>query len=615
MFKRIWKAPIGTQRHDSGSRAIAGRGRRKIHLEVLESRQLLTAALAPISNITVPALLGHQVTLDGTGTTSNQTFTATSSNPDIKVSVASGPYWTLTVNHTAANSSDVTITNEQMTFQLFNDLTPTTVSRIETLTNGSAGNYYTTGFPNNTPATPAGKYIPRITSVASSGFAAIQGGSSSATSTASSSGVTPIATEISPGLTFTGTNQIAMANTGSPNSSDAQFFITDGGTPSTPIQQAFDFNYTIFGQLVSGQQTVTDLSKVAVTTNSGGENSQPINPVTITGAAITTQNPSGALHVDATHAKAGETSTITVTASDGQGGTQTQTFVVTVGAYNGLTQSPISVATPAGTPTTIQLTKSSLPATISDFTFSYQLVGQPANGTATLNPTTGIVVYTPQSGFSGTDTFQYQVVATGASGTTPTPVSLGTVTVNVGTAPNGPTTNTGAVRVIGPVLVVDPLPTGIHAINSIVVNQVPNPATGTDAIQVAVNNVLDSTMPSVANISQIVVYGNKSSDRITVEPSVTVQTTLDGGTGGGKNILQAGSGATLEHGWYGHTLLIGGSGPNELVGRKGLVRFKPTSTTKLVYVGNANPAHEGIHPTPAGGAYYRYVKGHLVRVK
>ena len=34
--------------------------------------------------------------------------------------------------------------------------------------------------------------------------------------------------------------------------------------PSTSIQQAFDFNYTIFGQLVSGQQTVTDLSKVAV---------------------------------------------------------------------------------------------------------------------------------------------------------------------------------------------------------------------------------------------------------------------------------------------------------------------------------------------------------------
>jgi cyclophilin family peptidyl-prolyl cis-trans isomerase len=620
MFKRIWKTPSEASRHDAGSRAIAGRSRRRLLLEVLEGRQLLAtgASLAPISNITVPALLSYQVTLDGTGTTDpSQTFTATSSNPDIKVSAATGPYWTFTVNHTAANSSDVTITNEQMTFQLFQDLTPNTVNRINGTLITNNNNYYTQGFPTQSPAVPAGQYIPRITSVSSSGFDAIQGGSSSATSTASSSGVTPIATEISPGLAFTGTNQIAMANTGSANSTDAQFFITNGGTPSASIQQAFDFNYTVFGQLVSGLQTVTDLSKVAVTTNSGGEKSQPINPVTITGAAISTQNPSGVLHVDATGAKAGETATITVTAHDpsGSGSTATQTFTVTVGPYVGPAAGSLSAATPANTPTTIQLTKGSIPATLSNFTLTYQLVGQPTNGTATVNPTTGSVVYTPKSGFSGPDTFQYQVVATGATGTTPTPVNAGTVTVQVGATPNGPTANTGAVRVIGPVLVVDPTPTGAHAINSIVLNQVPDPATGTDVIQVAVNNVLDSTQPSVANISQIVVYGNKSGNRITVEPTVTLPAMLDGGPGMGKKVVQAGAGATLEHGWYGQTLLVGGSGPNELVGRKGHVRFKPTSTTALVYVGNANPATSHRHPTPPGGTYYRYVKGHLVRVK
>ena len=74
-----------------------------------------------------------------------------------------------------------------------------------------------------------------------------------------------------------------MANTGgTPGTlnTDAQFFITNG-TLSQSFQQAWDFNYTIFGQLVSGQQTVTDLSKVAVTTNSSGEDSQPITPVVI----------------------------------------------------------------------------------------------------------------------------------------------------------------------------------------------------------------------------------------------------------------------------------------------------------------------------------------------
>ena len=197
-------------------------------------------------------------------TVANQTFTATSSNPNIKVSVAQGQFWTVTVSHTAANGSDVTITNESMTFQLFGDLTPQTVARITTLTND---NYYTTAtLPNSSPAGP-GKFIPRITSVASSGFSAIQGGSSSATSTASSSGLTPIATEIAQQLAFTGQNQIAMANTDSPASSDAQFFITNGPV-SQSVQQSFDFNFTIFGQLVSGQQTVTDLSNVAVQNNS-----------------------------------------------------------------------------------------------------------------------------------------------------------------------------------------------------------------------------------------------------------------------------------------------------------------------------------------------------------
>ena len=191
--------------------------------------------------------------------------------------MAQGQFWTITVSHQAANGSDVTIDHETMTFQLFGDLTPQTVARITTLTSDG---YYTSGFPGQTPPVAAGQYIPRITSVASSGFSAIQGGSSSPTSTASSSGISPIATEPVQQLAFTGQYQIAMANTGQPDSTDAQFFITTG-VLSQSLQKAFDFNYTIFGQLVSGQQTLSDLSKVAVQTNSFGELSQPITPVTI----------------------------------------------------------------------------------------------------------------------------------------------------------------------------------------------------------------------------------------------------------------------------------------------------------------------------------------------
>jgi hypothetical protein len=98
--------------------------------ETLEDRQLLTASLAPIASFSVPAQLGYQLALDGSGSTSsNQTYTATTSNPDIKVSVAQGQFWTVTVSHTAANSSDVTINHETMTFQLFGDSSSISIAR------------------------------------------------------------------------------------------------------------------------------------------------------------------------------------------------------------------------------------------------------------------------------------------------------------------------------------------------------------------------------------------------------------------------------------------------------------------------------------------------------
>ena len=214
MLDRIWKAYSRSDRHGAGSRPGSKHSRRQPLVEVLEGRQLLTASLAPIASVTVPAQLGYQLPLDGSGSTDpSQTFTATSSNPDIKVSVAQGQFWTLTVSHTPANSSDVTINQRIDDVSALQRPDPTTVARITTLTND---NYYTTAtLPNSNPAGP-GKFIPRITSVATSGFSAIQGGSGSATSTASSSGLTPIATETVQQLAFTGQNQIAMANTGQP---------------------------------------------------------------------------------------------------------------------------------------------------------------------------------------------------------------------------------------------------------------------------------------------------------------------------------------------------------------------------------------------------------------
>jgi cyclophilin family peptidyl-prolyl cis-trans isomerase len=345
----------------------------------------------------------------------------TSNNPDIQVSVAQGQFWTITASHQAANGSDVTIDHETMTFQLFGDLTPQTVARIATLTNDG---YFTGGFPGQSPPVAAGQYIPRITSVASSGFSIVQGGSSSATSTASSTGIPPIATEPVQQLAFTGQSQIAMANTGQPDSTDAQFFITTG-VPSPSVQQAFDFTYTIFGQLVSGQQTLSDLSKVAVQTNFSGELSQPITPVTINAVSLSSSNVNGVIHIDTTSASPGDAANITVMVSDPKDGSQViHSFKVTASAYDGPTEpainfkpfaGPTTATTNENGPTSVQLVgQSGYPASSTPGTLSYTILTQPAHGTiGQFNAATGTLVYTPNPGYFGPDSFQFQTVAMG----------------------------------------------------------------------------------------------------------------------------------------------------------------------------------------------------------
>ena len=147
MWDRIRSVTFLARKQTTGPQAQpSARSRRRPLVEVLENRELMTASLAPITNFTVPAQLGYQLPLNPSSgsTAAKQTFTATSSNPNIKVSVAQGQFWTLTVSHHSSGTGDPQINNETMTFQLFQDLTPTTVSRITNLTNQ---NYLHDGFP------------------------------------------------------------------------------------------------------------------------------------------------------------------------------------------------------------------------------------------------------------------------------------------------------------------------------------------------------------------------------------------------------------------------------------------------------------------------------------
>jgi peptidyl-prolyl cis-trans isomerase A (cyclophilin A) len=83
-------------------------------------------------------------------------------------------------------------------------------------------------------------------------------------------GIPNLRDEIDPSLNFKEPGRLAMANTGSPNTGACQLFITVG-TPDYLTGM-----YTIFGQVVSGQDVADKISQVPT-----APGDKPILPVTI----------------------------------------------------------------------------------------------------------------------------------------------------------------------------------------------------------------------------------------------------------------------------------------------------------------------------------------------
>ncbi len=72
---------------------------------------------------------------------------------------------------------------------------------------------------------------------------------------------------------------VAMANAG-PNTNGSQFFIMHKDSSSLPK------NYVIFGNVTDGLDVVDAIAESEVTSNRGGEQSSPVEPITITNVII-----------------------------------------------------------------------------------------------------------------------------------------------------------------------------------------------------------------------------------------------------------------------------------------------------------------------------------------
>ena len=479
MFDRFGKDALGHALRGSRARSRAGS---RLRIEPLEGRSLMAASLSPIPSVTVEATAGYQVPLNGAygGNTDPQTYTVTTDNPTggVTATVSQGQFWTIGVSHTSSGANDPAFSGT-MTFQLFQDLTPNSVSKIESLITGTVpfGNLASTNaadptkpsaqkviYPGGPGTTGQNYYVVggntfhRVANLTPTPQTPndfiVQGGSLNGNGTGQVF-ATPYNNENLPQLVFNGSGQLALANSGI-NTNDSQFFITTGlnvGLNATSTNA-----YTIFGQLVSGADILSDLSHVAV---GGSDMTTPLGAVKITSSTLSTTNPDGVIHVNAANSTSGTQTNVTVTATDTVDHTQTsQTFPVfaipsgtlTASTTTPPTLNPVApVGTAPNTPATFQLsatnpTGGTLSYTVQGGVSGGNFTSTIQGGTATVS-STGLVTITPTTGYTGPIKLVVGVqdgtnrAGTGAATTSPANYSLQNVTVNVGTFPTAPTIN------------------------------------------------------------------------------------------------------------------------------------------------------------------------------
>ncbi len=389
--------------HQSTNRRRSHNSRTRLVVEQLEPREV-PATLLPSSDFTTPAGKSLYVPLSVTAVNGTVNYSAASSNSQVQVQVvAGGTTLKMTVAGTGADGNPF---QGDLTFRLFDDLSPVTVARIVDLVNQ--------GFYN-------GLTFHRILD----GFVA-QGGDPDGNGTGGS-GQT-LDDEFSSLLTFNSPGLLAMANSGD-DTGDSQFFITDIDLTLAQQPQHLNFDHTIFGQLVAGFDTFNRLMRTPVNNPAVGT---PVNDVTILNASVAASDPNGVLRISAPQNFRGN-STITVTPTDSGGAGPIDSFQVnfvadTVNDRPFLGPIPNRTTTP-GTGVTVPLTATDLdndPLTFQ--VLSTTSAGETINALTRIDQTTGHLTIIPPAGFFGP--IDVLIAVRDASGQTDTQTMVLAVTGN-----------------------------------------------------------------------------------------------------------------------------------------------------------------------------------------
>ncbi len=350
-----------------------------VSIERLEPRIVFAApTLAAVADQTLLVGAPLHVPLDGDDADMETlTYNISSDNSDIIAELRDGNRsMRIHVEHTGNGTAGDPSFSGDLVFELFEDLAPRTTAHIIELIED--------GFYN-------GIIFHRVAEDQSGQHFVIQGGDPTGTG----SGGSPLSNfddEFHVDLQHTSLGLLSMAKSGD-DTNDSQFFITGYDT------RFLDFNHSVFGRLVEGENIRQMIAAVPVNAND-----KPVNNVVMTSVTVFTDTENKVLTLKtAAGATPGETATITVDVDDGQGGATQRTFEVTVAADTEdaapFLQPIAPITTKANTPVQV-----SIPWTDADGgsppIFSVVASSNP-NLAFSIDSATGQLTVTPSNGLTG----------------------------------------------------------------------------------------------------------------------------------------------------------------------------------------------------------------------